>query len=295
MSATGTRPDVLVSTDWVAQHLNDESIRLVEVDVDTTAYESGHIPGAIGFNWQTQLQHRVRRDIISREEFEQLLSESGISNDHMVILYGDNNNWFAAYAFWLFSIYGHEKLYLMDGGRKKWVSEGRPLTTEVPQYPHTQYRAKEPNVSLRAYSAQVMQAINNPQVALVDVRSPQEFTGEVIAPPGMTETAQRGGHIPGAVNIPWAQAVNEDGTFKTVDELRALYASKGVTPDKEVIAYCRIGERSSHTWFVLRHLLGYPHVRNYDGSWTEWGNLVGAPIERDQPALQTQAEAPCPA
>jgi thiosulfate/3-mercaptopyruvate sulfurtransferase len=294
VSATGTRPDVLVSTDWVAQHLGDESIRLVEVDVDTTAYESGHIPGAIGFNWQTQLQHRVRRDIISREEFEQLLSESGISNDHTVILYGDNNNWFAAYAFWLFSIYGHEKLYLMDGGRKKWLAEGRPLTTEVPQYPHIQYRAKEPNVSLRAYSAQVMQAINNPQVALVDVRSPQEFTGEVIAPPGMTETAQRGGHIPGAVNIPWAQAVNEDGTFKTVDELRALYASKGVTPDKEVIAYCRIGERSSHTWFVLRHLLGYPHVRNYDGSWTEWGNLVGAPIERDQPALQTLADAPCP-
>ena len=295
MSATGTRPDVLVSTDWVAQHLSDESIRLVEVDVDTTAYESGHIPGAIGFNWQTQLQHRVRRDIISREEFEQLLSESGISNDHTVILYGDNNNWFAAYAFWLFSIYGHEKLYLMDGGRKKWLAEGRPLTTEVPRYPRTRYQAKEPDWTLRAYSAQVMQAIGNPQVALVDVRSPQEFTGEVIAPPGMTETAQRGGHIPGAVNIPWAQAVNEDGTFKSVHELRALYTSKGITPDKEVIAYCRIGERSSHTWFVLRHLLGYPHVRNYDGSWTEWGNLVGAPIERDQPALQTQAEAPCPA
>jgi len=295
VSATGTRPDVLVSTDWVAQHLSDESIRLVEVDVDTTAYESGHIPGAIGFNWQTQLQHRVRRDIITREEFEQLLSESGISNDHTVILYGDNNNWFAAYAFWLFSIYGHEKLYLMDGGRKKWLAEGRPLTTDVPRYPRTRYQAEEPDWTLRAYSAQVMQAIGNPQVALVDVRSPQEFTGEVIAPPGMTETAQRGGHIPGAVNIPWAQAVNEDGTFKTVDELRALYASKGVTPDKEVIAYCRIGERSSHTWFVLRHLLGYPHVRNYDGSWTEWGNLVGAPIERDQPALQTQAEAPCPA
>jgi len=295
VSATGTRPDVLVSTDWVAQHLSDESIRLVEVDVDTTAYESGHIPGAIGFNWQTQLQHRVRRDIISREEFEQLLSESGISNDHTVILYGDNNNWFAAYAFWLFSIYGHEKLYLMDGGRKKWLAEGRPLTTDVPRYPRTRYQAEEPDWTLRAYSAQVMQAIGNPQVALVDVRSPQEFTGEVIAPSGMTETAQRGGHIPGAVNIPWAQAVNEDGTFKTVDELRALYASKGVTPDKEVIAYCRIGERSSHTWFVLRHLLGYPHVRNYDGSWTEWGNLVGAPIERDQPALQTQAEAPCPA
>jgi thiosulfate/3-mercaptopyruvate sulfurtransferase len=295
VSATGTRPDVLVSTDWVAQHLSDESIRLVEVDVDTTAYESGHIPGAIGFNWQTQLQHRVRRDIITREEFEQLLSESGISNDHMVILYGDNNNWFAAYAFWLFSIYGHEKLYLMDGGRKKWVSEGRPLTTEVPRYPRTRYQAKEPDWTLRAYSAQVMQAIGNPQVALVDVRSPQEFTGEVIAPPGMTETAQRGGHIPGAVNIPWAQAVNEDGTFKTVDELRALYTSKGVTPDKEVIAYCRIGERSSHTWFVLRHLLGYPQVRNYDGSWTEWGNLVGAPIERGEQVSPSSAEAPCPA
>ncbi|MCL6475261.1 MAG: sulfurtransferase [Firmicutes bacterium] len=295
MSAGITHPDVLVSTDWVAQHLGDESIRLVEVDVDTSAYDSGHIPGAIGFNWQTQLQHRVRRDIITREEFEQLLSESGIGNDHTVVLYGDNNNWFAAYAFWLFSIYGHEKLYLMDGGRKKWVAEGRPLTTEVPHYPRTQYHAKEPNVALRAYSAQVMQAINNPQVALVDVRSPQEFTGEVIAPPGMTETAQRGGHIPGAVNIPWAQAVNEDGTFKSVDELRALYTSKGVTPDKEVIAYCRIGERSSHTWFVLRHLLGYPHVRNYDGSWTEWGNLVGAPIEREQPASQTLADPPCPA
>jgi Rhodanese-related sulfurtransferase len=295
MSAPIPHPEVLVSTNWVAEHLGDESIRLVEVDVDTTAYESGHIPGAIGFNWQTQLQHRVRRDIITREEFEQLLSESGISNDHTVILYGDNNNWFAAYAFWLFSIYGHEKLYLMDGGRKKWLAEGRPLTTDVPRYPRTRYQAEEPDWTLRAYSAQVMQAIGNPQVALVDVRSPQEFTGEVIAPPGMTETAQRGGHIPGAVNIPWAQAVNEDGTFKSVHELRALYASKGVTPDKEVIAYCRIGERSSHTWFVLRHLLGYPHVRNYDGSWTEWGNLVGAPIERDQPALQTQAEAPCPA
>lgn len=294
MSATTTHPDVLVSTEWVQEHLNDPGIRLVEVDVDTTAYDSGHIPGAIGFNWQTQLQHRVRRDIITREEFEQLLSESGIGNEHTVVLYGDNNNWFAAYAFWLFTIYGHEKLYLMDGGRKKWVAEGRLLTTERPNYPRTEYRAKEPNLSIRAFSAQVLQSLNNPQVALVDVRSPQEFTGEVIAPPGMTETAQRGGHIPGAVNIPWAQAVNEDGTFKSPEELRALYAGKGVTPDKQVIAYCRIGERSSHTWFVLRHLLGYPEVRNYDGSWTEWGNLVGAPIEREVPAAKVAAEAPCP-
>jgi len=286
--------NVLVSTEWVQQHLGDPDIRLVEVDVDTTAYDSGHIPGAIGFNWQTQLQHQVRRDIITREEFEQLLGESGIGNEHTVVLYGDNNNWFAAYAFWLFTIYGHEKLYLMDGGRKKWVAENRPLTTERPNYARTQYRAKEPNLHLRAFSTQVMQALNNPRVALVDVRSPQEFTGEVIAPPGMTETAQRGGHIPGAVNIPWSQAVNEDGTFKSADELRALYAGKGVTPDKQVIAYCRIGERSSHTWFVLRYLLGYPDVRNYDGSWTEWGNLVGAPIERELPTVTASTEAPCP-
>lgn len=286
--------NVLVSTEWVQQHLDDPNIRLVEVDVDTTATDSGHIRGAIGFNWQTQLQHQVRRDIITQEEFEQLLSESGIGNQHTVVLYGDNNNWFAAYAFWLFTIYGHENLYLMDGGRKKWVAENRPLTTERPNYARTQYRAKEPNLHIRAFSTQVMQGLNSPHVALVDVRSPQEFTGEVIAPPGMTETAQRGGHIPGAVNIPWSQAVNEDGTFKSADELRALYAGKGVTPDKQVIAYCRIGERSSHTWFVLRYLLGYTDVRNYDGSWTEWGNLVGAPIEREILKAKAPAEAPCP-
>ncbi len=290
--ATGR--DVLVSTDWVRQHLNDPAIRLVEVDVDTTAYDSGHIPGAIGFNWQSQLQHPVRRDIISREEFEQLLSDSGIGNEHTVVLYGDNNNWFAAYAFWLFTIYGHDKLYLMDGGRKKWLAENRPLTTERPQYARTQYRANEPNLTIRAFSSQVMQALQNPQFALVDVRSPQEFTGEVIAPPGMSETAQRAGHIPGAVNIPWAQAVNEDGTFRSEEALRALYCGKGVTPDKHVIAYCRIGERSSHTWFVLKVLLGYPDVRNYDGSWTEWGNLVGAPIEKEAVISRPATEAPCP-
>lgn len=294
MSTGIARQDVLVSTDWVQEHLNDPNVRLVEVDVDTTAYDSGHIPGAIGFNWQTQLQHQVRRDIISREEFEDLLSESGIANEHTVVLYGDNNNWFAAYAFWLFTIYGHEKLYLMDGGRKKWLAEGRPLTTERPNYPRTQYRAKEPDLSIRAFSAQILPNLNSPEYVLVDVRSPQEFTGEVIAPPGMTETAQRGGHIPGAVNIPWSQAVNEDGTFKSVEALRALYEPRGVTPDKHVIAYCRIGERSSHTWFVLRYLLGYPDVRNYDGSWTEWGNLVGAPIEREASPAKASAEAPCP-
>ncbi len=290
--ATGR--DVLVSTEWVQQHLDDPNIRLVEVDVDTSAYETGHVPGAVGFNWQTQLQHQVRRDIISREEFERLLSENGIGNEHTVVLYGDNNNWFAAYAFWLFTIYGHEKLFLMDGGRKKWLAENRPLTTERPQYSRTQYRAKEPDLNIRAYSAQIMQALHSPEYALVDVRSPQEFSGEVIAPPGMTETAQRGGHIPGAVNIPWSQAVNEDGTFKSVEELQALYTGKGITPDKHVIAYCRIGERSSHTWFVLRYLLGYPDVRNYDGSWTEWGNLVGAPIEREVPVDKPTTEAPCP-
>lgn len=294
MSTGIARQDVLVSTDWVQEHLNDPNVRLVEVDVDTTAYDSGHIPGAIGFNWQTQLQHQVRRDIISREEFEDLLSESGIANEHTVVLYGDNNNWFAAYAFWLFTIYGHEKLYLMDGGRKKWLAEGRPLTTERPNYPRTQYRAKEPDLSIRAFSAQILPNLHSDEYVLVDVRSPQEFTGEVIAPPGMTETAQRGGHIPGAVNIPWSQAVNEDGTFKSVEALRALYETHGITPDKHVIAYCRIGERSSHTWFVLRYLLGYPDVRNYDGSWTEWGNLVGAPIERETATTKASSEAPCP-
>lgn len=295
MMRTGiTRQDVLVSTDWVQEHLNTPNIRLVEVDVDTTAYDSGHIPGAISFNWQTQLQHQVRRDIPTREEFEALLSETGIGNDHTVVLYGDNNNWFAAYAFWLFTIYGHEKLYLMDGGRKKWLIENRPLTTELPSYPRTQYRAKEPDLSIRAFSAQILPNLHNDEYVLVDVRSPQEFTGEVIAPAGMTETAQRGGHIPGAVNIPWSQAVNEDGTFKSVEALKSLYESRGVTSDKHVIAYCRIGERSSHTWFVLRYLLGYPEVRNYDGSWTEWGNLVGVPIERQTATTRASAEAPCP-
>jgi thiosulfate/3-mercaptopyruvate sulfurtransferase len=288
---------VLVSTDWVQEHLNDPTIRIVEVDVDTTAYETGHIPGALAFNWQTQLQDPIRRDIVSKADLERLLSELGIGNDHLVVLYGDNNNWFAAYAFWLLRMYGHERLALMDGGRKKWLAEGRPVTTEVPHYPRTEYRAKEPDLSLRAFYAQVRERLGQPTVALVDVRSPQEYTGEILAPPGLMETAQRGGHIPGARNIPWALTVREDGTFKSLEELRSLYESQGVTPDKEVIAYCRIGERSSHTWFVLKYLLGYPRVRNYDGSWTEWGNIVGAPIERVAPPVAQESSvcsAPCP-
>jgi thiosulfate/3-mercaptopyruvate sulfurtransferase len=266
------------------------------VDVDTTAYEQGHIPGAIGLNWQTHLQDPVRRDIPSKERLEAILGELGVSDAHTIVLYGDNNNWFAAYAFWVLKVYGHDDVRLMDGGRKKWLLEGRPITTEVPNYPPTQYRAKEPDMSLRAFFPQVLESLNQPGIVLVDVRSPQEYTGELIAPPGMMETAQRGGHIPGARNIPWAQAVREDGTFKSPDELRALYEAQGITPDKQVITYCRIGERSSHTWFVLKYLLGYPHVRNYDGSWTEWGNIVAAPIERDTPtqAHGGTSSAPCP-
>ncbi len=273
-------PEVLVSTEWVAQHLNDPNIRIVEVDVDTTAYETGHIPGAIGWNWTTQLNDPVRRDIASREQFEELMAGSGIDKHTTVVLYGDNHNWFAAYAFWLLKIYGHEDVKIMNGGRKKWVDEGRPLTTEVPRVERKVYRAEEPDLRLRAFLQDLLQRLQRPDVALVDVRSPQEFTGEILAPPGLPETAQRGGHIPGAKNIPWGQVVREDGTFKSYEELKALYEGAGVTPDKEVITYCRIGERSSHSWFVLKYLLGYPKVRNYDGSWTEWGNVVGLPIER---------------
>jgi len=273
-------PEVLVSTEWVAQRLNDPNIRVVEVDVDTTAYETGHIPGAVGWNWTTQLNDPVRRDIASKEQFEELMASSGIDKHTTVVLYGDNNNWFAAYAFWLLKIYGHEDVRLMNGGRKKWVDEGQPLTTEVPRLERKVYRAEEPDLRLRAFLQDVLQRLQRPDVALVDVRSPQEFTGEILAPPGLPETPQRGGHIPGAKNIPWGQVVREDGTFKSYDELKALYEGVGVTPDKEVITYCRIGERSSHSWFVLKYLLGYPKVRNYDGSWTEWGNVVGLPIER---------------
>jgi thiosulfate/3-mercaptopyruvate sulfurtransferase len=274
-------PEVLVTTDWVAGHSKDPGIRVVEVDVDTTAYDQGHIDGAIAWNWQTELQDAIRRDLAEPTAFESLLGKAGISPDTTVVLYGDNNNWFAAWAFWQLKYYGHEKVLLMNGGRKKWLEEKRPLTTAVPSYPRATYKTKTPNASIRAKRELVIEAVDKRAAQLVDVRSVDEFTGKIIAPPGMTETAQRGGHIPTAANIPWSQAVKEDGTFKSADELKHLYGAKGITGEKEVIAYCRIGERSSHTWFVLKYLLGFQNVRNYDGSWTEWGNLVGAPIEKE--------------
>jgi thiosulfate/3-mercaptopyruvate sulfurtransferase len=278
-------PEVLVSTEWAANHLNDPKVRLIEVDVDTSAYEQGHIAGAVGWNWQTQLQDNVRRDLIDKAALEQLLGSSGVSNDTTIVLYGDNNNWFAAYALWQLKYYGHKDVRLMNGGRKKWIEEKRPLTTDGTKVAATSYKASEPDESLRAYREDVLAVVKHKKAGeLVDVRSVDEFTGKIIAPPGMSETAQRAGHIPGAANIPWAQAANEDGTFKSVEQLKELYGAKGVTGKDETIAYCRIGERSSHTWFVLKYLLGYGNVKNYDGSWTEWGNLVGAPIEKSAQA-----------
>jgi thiosulfate/3-mercaptopyruvate sulfurtransferase len=271
---------VLVSTDWVVEHLKDPKVRVVEVDVDTKAYAEGHAPGAVGWAWDNQLCDTLRRDIIPKDKLEQLLGASGIANDTTVILYGDNNNWFAAWAFWQLKIYGHRDVRLMNGGRKKWLAEGRELVKDVPSLPKTSYRATSADLSIRAFLAEVTNAVRDRAVQLVDVRSPQEFTGEILAPPGLPETCQRGGHIPTAKNIPWGKACNEDGTFKAFEELKALYTGAGITGEKPVIAYCRIGERSSHTWFVLKYLLGYSNVRNYDGSWTEWGNLVGAPIEK---------------
>jgi len=272
-------PNMLVSTDWVEKNMMDANVVIAEVDVDTKAYEEGHVPGAIGWNWQTQLCDTVQRDIIKKPDLEKLLSESGITKDTTLVLYGDNNNWFAAWAFWQLKIYGHEDIRIMNGGRKKWLAEGRPMSKDIPSKHKTTYKAKNPNMALRAYYNQVQDAYKAGNTALVDVRSADEFTGKILSPPGLPETCQRGGHIPGAKNIGWAMACNEDGTFKSFDELKRLYEKNGVTSDKDVIAYCRIGERSSHSWFVLKYLLGYPNVRNYDGSWTEWGNMVGAPIQ----------------
>ena len=273
-------PETLVATDWVAQHASDPKVRVVEVDVDTKAYDEGHVPGALGWAWNSQLCDTVRRDILSKTQFEELMASSGISNDTTVVIYGDNNNWFAAWALWQMKIYGHKDVRLMNGGRKKWLSEGRELTTAAPKAARAGYRASGPDNFLRAFLPQVQAALEGGTSSLVDVRSPQEFTGEILAPPGLPETCQRGGHIPGARNIPWGKACNDDGTFKSADELRSLYGAEGIDGSKPVIAYCRIGERSSHTWFVLKYLLGLDKVTNYDGSWTEWGNLVGAPVEK---------------
>jgi thiosulfate/3-mercaptopyruvate sulfurtransferase len=279
MSERYAHSDYLVSTDWVAQHGSDKNVKLIEVDVDTASYEKGHIQNAIGWNWQTDLNDRVRRDIIDPRTFAELNRRAGITNDDTVVLYGDNNNWFAAWALWQYKYHGHQHVKLINGGRKKWELENRPLTTEKPDFPKSNYYIPPSDESIRAYRGEVESVLGKQDVNLIDVRSPDEYTGKIIAPPGMTETAQRAGHIPGAINVPWAKTANEDGTFKSPTELRKLYAEAGVNFARPTIAYCRIGERSSHTWFVLKYLLGVENVKNYDGSWTEWGNLVGAPIE----------------
>jgi thiosulfate/3-mercaptopyruvate sulfurtransferase len=275
------RPKALVSTQWVADHLNDPNLRLVESNEDILLYDTGHIPGAVKIDWFGELNDPIIRDYLDADHFAQLLANKGISPTTTVIFYGDKNNWWAAYAFWVFQLFGHSNAKIMNGGRKKWTDKGRPLTKEVPTYPQVDYLVPTRTDSqIRAFRAEVRQHVETGGT-LVDVRSPAEYSGELLHMADYPqEGALRGGHIPGAKNIPWAKAANEDGTFKSADELKALYAGEGVRPDQEVIAYCRIGERSSHTWFVLTYLLGYPKVRNYDGSWTEWGNLVGAPIER---------------
>jgi thiosulfate/3-mercaptopyruvate sulfurtransferase len=281
-------PEVIVSTDWVQQHLNDPKVRIAEVDYDPIAnYQLGHVPGAVLFDWKRDLNHPLQRDILSKEQLEQLFSASGINPDTKIVLYGDFNNWFAAYAFWDLQYYGVENVVLMNGGRKKWIDEDKPLTKDIPNFSRTTYKASRPNENIRVYYRQALDLYQKPNVRLVDVRGPKEFTGEVLAPPEYpTEHAQRGGHIPGAVNIPWSQAVKEDGTFKSFEDIRKLYEDKGITANRDVVTYCRIGERSSFTWFVLKYLLGYPNVRNYDGSWTEWGNLVRNPIEKPSPVTQ---------
>jgi thiosulfate/3-mercaptopyruvate sulfurtransferase len=277
-------PGALIGADWAQQHLSDAGVRFVEVDVDTSAYEQSHIPGAVAWNWTSQLSDGVRRDIVSREDLAALLSSSGIGQGTHIVLYGDNNNWFAAWAYWQLKLHGWQKVSILNGGRRYWVDNGLPVTVDVPTYAATGVTVGEVDPTLRAFRDDVLTRLGDPGLALVDVRSPAEFNGEVIAPPGMSETAQRAGRIPGATSAPWAQTVNEDGTFKDADALAAHYAAKGVTPDKDVIAYCRIGERSSHSWFVLHELLGYQHVKNYDGSWTEYGSLINVPIEKGVPA-----------
>jgi thiosulfate/3-mercaptopyruvate sulfurtransferase len=279
-------PKVLVGTEWVEDHINDQQqVRIAEVDYDPKAnYMLGHIQGSVLFDWKQDINDPVNRNVLSKQACEDLLQRAGINNDTTLILYGDFNNWFAAFAFWVFKYYGYKDVKLMNGGRKKWLQEDRPISKDIPNYPRGNFKASEPDSNIRVFLNQVKEAVDagKDRIKMVDVRSPKEFTGEILAPPEYpTEHAQRGGHIPGAENIPWAQAVNDsDGTFKSADELKKLYESKGITPDKEIISYCRIGERSSHTWFVLKYLLGYPDVKNYDGSWTEWGNMIANPIEK---------------
>jgi thiosulfate/3-mercaptopyruvate sulfurtransferase len=280
MATTTATAQPTVTADWAADHLNDPKVRFIEVDVDTTSYEQGHIPGAVGWNWTSQLADGVRRDLAGTADLQALLRSAGVDADSHIVLYGDNGNWFAAWAYWQLRLHGVDNVSLLDGGRKLWLDRGLPLTTDATPPGSGSITISEPDYALRAFRDDVIAALGKPGIALVDVRSPAEFSGEVIAPPGMSETAQRGGHIPGAASIPWSQTIREDGTFKGPEELRALYEAKGVTSDRDVIAYCRIGERSSHSWVVLHELLGYPRVRNYDGSWTEWGSMVGVPIER---------------
>jgi len=273
-------PEALVETDWLAEHAGDPNVRVFEVDVDTTAYDQGHVAGAIGLNWKTQLQQHPVRDLLSKPQLETLLSRSGVASDTTIAIYGDNNNWFAAWFFWLLKYYGHADVRLVNGGRAKWLAEQRPTTTAVPAFPATRYSAKSPDPSVRALREYVLDTVEKNGKKLVDVRSPKEFSGELLAPENLPqEGAQRAGHIKGAVNVPWATAVAEDGRFKAADELERIYGDKGLDGSTETIAYCRIGERSSHTWFVLKYLLGHEKVRNYDGSWTEYGSLIGAPIE----------------
>ncbi|HET8606290.1 MAG TPA: sulfurtransferase [Gaiellaceae bacterium] len=281
MGSNGYAKDVLVSTDWVEEHLGDPGVVVAEVDENTDLYEEGHIPGAVRLHWKEDLQDPVERDLIEKSAFEQLLGRLGIGNDTTVVVYGDKNNWFAAYAYWYLKVYGHREVRILDGGRQKWIDEGRELTTDQPSRDAVGYAAQERDDSIRAFRDYVRSVVDGGGKNLVDVRSPQEYAGELLAPPGYEqEGASRGGHIPTAQSIPWSQAVQDDGTFKPAAALRELYGAKGIVPETETIAYCRIGERSAHTWFVLRELLGHENVRNYDGSWTEWGNLVDVPIER---------------
>ncbi len=275
-------PNVLVDTQWVEDHLDDSNVRIAEVDYDPKAnYNLGHIPNSVLFDWKRDINDPLTRNILSRDDCSTLLQKAGINDSTTIILYGDFNNWFAAFAFWVFEYYGMKNTKIMNGGRKKWLEEDRPISKEIPSFPMGNFKPTAPNPALRAFLSQVRESLELDKTKRIDVRSPQEFTGEITAPAEYpTEHAQRGGHIPGAVNIPWAKAVNDDGTFKSADELTKLYQTVGITPEKEIITYCRIGERSSHTWFVLKHLLGYPDVKNYDGSWTEWGNMIDNPIEK---------------